>query len=80
MGMLRDISENLNSIKEGHPKKVRIDNYSRKKTVDVFREQILYALGGERKYSSDVLSNPTTLDCVWVLLRNTGIYYETDFR
>ncbi len=39
---------------------------------DVFKEQLIYALKAEPKYSTDVLSDPTTLDFVWILLRNLG--------
>ena len=77
-GLVRDIEINFNSIKRKQPHKVRIDGSEKNKLQDVFRDQLLYALGGERKYSSDVLSNPASLDCVWILLRNTGIYYATD--
>jgi hypothetical protein len=44
---------------------------------DVFREQLLFALEGERKYSSAVLSDLNSLDSVWILLRNSGIFVRS---
>lgn len=72
---MRDLETNIESIKNGHPRKVRIDHFSKHRTGDVFREQLLYALGGERKYSSEALADPSSLDCVWLLLRNSAIYF-----
>jgi len=66
------------NIRLGKPEKHFVQNDFEER--DVFRDQLFYALGGERKYSSDVLSDPLTLDCVWILLRNTGIFYDTDYE
>lgn len=56
--MIKDIEANIESIRNKHPEKIRIDHFSKRKTNDIFREQIIYALGGEKKYSSNVLANP----------------------
>jgi hypothetical protein len=44
----------------------------------VFREQIVFALSGERKYSSNAISELNSLDSIWILLRNTAIFYSED--
>ena len=44
----------------------------------MFREQLLFALAGERKFSTPVLSELNSLDSVWILLRNCGIFYRRD--
>jgi hypothetical protein len=80
LSLVRDIETSFESIVRKEPQKIRIDNASKHRISDVFREQILYALGGKRSYSTDVITNPATLDCVWVLLRNTGIFYATDSK
>jgi hypothetical protein len=76
--LLTQIEANEESIQRGRPEKIRVDGYVRNRLEDVFRQQILYALGGECLYASDVLTNPATLDCLWVVLRNIGVYYLTD--
>lgn len=47
--------------------------------TDVFRQQIMYTLIGENKYSSNILSDPFTLDGLWIFLRTTGIYYKNNY-
>lgn len=42
--------------------------------TDVFRDQLIYALTGKPKCSTTVLSDPFTLDAIWPLLRNTGMF------
>jgi hypothetical protein len=68
------------SIKDYQPKQITVEFPNAER--DVFREQLQFALAGERKYSSAVLSDLNSLDSVWILLRNSGIFSTdgTDFE
>jgi hypothetical protein len=47
-------------------------------TGDLFHNQLMYALKGTPKCSTEVLCDPSTLDVAWVFLRNVGIFVEED--
>lgn len=60
------------SISEGKPKKFA----GIEEKVDLFYNQLVYALKGLPKCSTQALCNPENLDIVWVFLRNVGIFPE----
>jgi len=62
------------NIEQKTPVKINATKYA-SKIGDVFRDQLIYTLASEAKYSSDVIADPTTLDFVWILLRNLGTFF-----
>jgi|JI6StandDraft_1071083.scaffolds.fasta_scaffold2013698_1 hypothetical protein len=45
---------------------IRLESRMYVSKTDVFRDQLIYALKGEPKYSNVILSDVTTLDFVWI--------------
>jgi hypothetical protein len=41
---------------------------------DLFHDQLIYALKGISKCSSEALCDPKNLDVTWVFLRNVAIF------
>lgn len=46
----------------------------------MFHDQLVYALAGLSKYSSDYLCDPNSLDIAWIFLRNVGIFPEGEVK
>jgi hypothetical protein len=73
-GLSRDIQQQNKLIQACRPERKEV-HLANSEERDIFREQLLFALAGERKYSSAVISDLNSLDSIWILLRNTGVFY-----
>ena len=50
--------------------------FSEHQSSDAFYNQLIYILKGEAKFSDGALSDPESIDLIWILLRTMGLYLD----